>query len=156
MALDDPSTARIIAFLAEIGIPVSIARLAEDGFLPGIAVRDGGLVIGPDRPFHPGDLLHEAGHIAVTDPARRTSLCEVVDDPAEEMAALAWSYAASVAIGLEAEMVFHADGYRGGGAQLAESFREGRGVGVPMLEWYGMAARAGEGAPFPAMRRWLR
>jgi hypothetical protein len=34
--------------------------------------------------------------------------------PGEEMAAIAWSYAACVHLGLEPTVVFHSDGYKGG------------------------------------------
>ena len=52
-------------------------------------------------------------------------------------------------------MIFHAAGYGGGGANLAENFAQGRTVGVPMLAWYGMTCTRGESA-FPKMTRWLR
>jgi len=161
MALDDPDTTRILAFLEGIGIPVTRGRIEGDSFLPGIEVRDGGLVLDPARSFYPGDLLHEAGHIAVTDPADRPTLCAVRDDPGEEMAAIAWSYAAARAIGIDTQVLFHADGYKGGGAALAIAFDKGSGPGAPMLQFYGMTAEAHQaealGLPaYPDMARWLR
>jgi hypothetical protein len=161
MALDHPDTIRILAFLSEIGIPVTQGVIAGDSFLPGIAVRDGGLVIDPTRSFYPGDLLHEAGHIACTDPADRPTLCDVESDPGEEMAAIAWSYAAARAIGIETRTLFHADGYQGGSAALADAFDSGTGPGPPMLQYYGMTAEAHQaerlGRPaYPQMARWLR
>lgn len=161
MALDDPTTT-IRAFLAEIGIPVTAAPLDRDGFLPGIAVRDGGLTIDPARRFWPGDLLHEAGHIAVTAPEARATLTQVSDCPGEEMAAIAWSYAAARAIGIDPAVVFHEAGYRGGSAALLENFNAGRYFGVPLLACWGMTIAPGTGpddgsAPcYPAMQRWLR
>jgi len=161
MALNDPVTARIITFLGEIGIPVLVEALDEDTLLPAMTVRDGALVIDPARLTWPGDLLHEAGHIAVTDPALRATLCDVPSDPAEEMAAIAWSYAAAVEIGLDPHIVFHDEGYRGGGGYLADVFADGATPGVPMLQWFGMTAskRGTEeqcAEPFPHMLRWLR
>jgi len=161
MAFQDPVAARIAAFLDGIGIPVIVESIGAETLLPAMTVRDGALVVDPARLEWPGDMLHEAGHIAVTDPALRPTLCEVSSDPGEEMAAMAWSYAAVVEIGLEAVIVFHAEGYRGGGAYLAEGFTAGSTIGVPMLDWFGMTAepcRAGERgmAPFPHMQRWLR
>ena len=161
MALNDPVTARIITFLGEIGIPVFVEPLDEETLLPAMTVRDGALVIDPARLTWPGDLLHEAGHIAVTDPALRASLCEVRSDPAEEMAAIAWSYAAAVEIGLDPHIVFHDEGYRGGGGYLADAFAGGAAPGVPMLQWFGMTASKRSAvdqhaAPFPHMLRWLR
>jgi hypothetical protein len=154
------STDAIVSFLTRIGIAVTEEPFSEDGFLPGVVVREGGLVYDPARLLWPSDLLHEAGHIAVTDPLLRPTLSAVADDPGEEMAAIAWSYAAAVAVGLDARTLFH-DGYKGGGASLAENFTAGRDVGVPMLEHYGMTQgrqnrRAPKAAPYPTMTRWLR
>ena len=157
----DPVTMQILAFLDRIGIPVIAEALDQDTLLPAMTVRDGGLVIDPARLTWPGDLLHEAGHIAVTDPALRGSLCEVPSNPAEEMAAIAWSYAAAVEIGLDPHIVFHDEGYRGGGGYLADAFAGGATPGVPMLQWFGMTAskhsiEEQHAAPFPHMLRWLR
>lgn len=145
---DDPLTDRLAAFLAGIGIRVTRAAGFET-FLPGLAVRDGGLLVDPARLRWPGDLLHDGGHIAVTDPAVRPALSAVSQDPAEEMAALAWSYAAAVHLGMPARTLFH-DGYKAGGESLANAFLAGHGPGVPMLQWWGMTR------DYPAMLRWLR
>lgn len=156
----DPNTDRIVAFLEGIGIAVAPGAV-EAGFLPGIAIRDGGLIVDAGRGFHPGDLLHEAGHIAVMAPENRPALSEVADEPADEMAAIAWSYAAALAIGIDPRILFHGEGYRGGGAALAAAFEGGATPGAPMLQLYGMSAephmaeRLGL-APYPAMRHWLR
>lgn len=150
---------RIVAFIRKVGIPIETGAVAN-GFLPGIAVRRGGLVYDPDRLAWPSDLLHEAGHIAVTHPDLRATLDAVTDDPAEEMATLAWSYAAAVAVGIDAATLFH-DGYKGGGRALADTFAGCGTLGQPMLCWYGMTrdaasvAREG-GAAYPHMLRWLR
>ncbi len=161
MALQDPVTARILAFLDEIGIPFATDIVPEGSFLPAIAIRNGALVYDPARLTWPGDLLHEAGHIAVTDPALRPTLSEVPSSPAEEMSAIGWSYAAALAIGLDPAVVFHEQGYRGDSASLLENFAEGLYLGVPMLEWYGMTWHernaAEHGAePYPHMQSWLR
>jgi hypothetical protein len=161
VSFDNPNTARIVAFLMEIGIPVIVETLETDTLLPAMTVRDGALVVDPARLEWPGDLLHEAGHIAVTDPALRPTLRAVPSDPGEEMAAIAWSYAAAVELGLDATVVFHEAGYRGDGPALAENFRAGRYFGVPLLDWFGMTIEgrgaAREGLPaYPHMQRWLR
>lgn len=154
-------TEQMSAFIEGIGIPVTVGAVADDSFLPGLTVRAGGIVYDPDRLTYPGDLLHEAGHIAVSDPATRTSQSTVSTDPGDEMAAIAWSYAAARAIGIDPAVVFHPQGYRGNAAAIVENFDAGRYVGVPMLEWFGMAADKGEAAltgeaRYPVMRRWLR
>ena len=158
----DPTTATIIAFLQDIGIPVSIETLTEATFLPGILLRHGGIVVDVERLRFPGDLLHEAGHVAVSSPDRRANIQgDAGPDPAEEMMAIAWSYAALVHLQLDPAVVFHADGYRGGSNGLIENFTHGHHFGVPMLQWLGMAldeshARDSNLAPYPHMLKWLR
>lgn len=150
-------TATIVAFLDSIGVPVETAMLPEDGLLPAMRVRNGALLYDPDRLQWPGDLLHEAGHIAVTDPALRPTVSEFESDGGDEMAAIAWSYAAALAAGIDPRVVFHDHGYKGGGAWLADLFGGGGNVGLPMLQYYGLAARPGDAdPPYPAMKRWLR
>jgi len=162
MAFDSDETRAILRFLERVGIAVVLEALAEaETFLPAMRVRGGALVVDPARLEWPGDLLHEAGHIAVTDPALRPALDAVSDDPGEEMAAIAWSYAASVEIGLDPAILFHVQGYRGGAQAMIDNFIAGRDVGAPMLAWFGMTAekRRAEAdglAPYPAMARWLR
>jgi len=85
----------------------------------------------------------------------------VRSDPAEEMAAIAWSYAAALEMDLDPAVVFHEHGYRGGGDSILENFRAGRYFGVPMLEYYGMTLneRSAEECgmtPYPRMLSWLR
>ncbi|HEX8647133.1 MAG TPA: hypothetical protein VF715_09525 [Thermoleophilaceae bacterium] len=158
----DEVTGRIVAFLREIGFDVSAAPISGKTVLPGILIRGGRLIFDPDRLRWPGDLLHEAGHIAVTDPALRPTLDEVPDDPGEEMAAIAWSYAATVAIGLDPAFVFHAGAYGGGPEHVIEHFTNGRDVGVPLLHAWDMSgprphrALSADARPYPHMDRWLR
>lgn len=155
-------TARIVAFLNEIGIPTRPGRVGVGAVLPGIEVAQGSLVYDPAGLGHPGDLLHEAGHIAVALPERRAGFqADVGSDPAEEMMAIAWSYAAALHIGIDPADVFHAGGYRGGGNWIVENFAAGHFIGLPMLQYAGMtldktrAAHSGV-APYPHMLRWLR
>jgi hypothetical protein len=117
-----------------------------------MTVTRGTLLVDPARLTYPGDLLHEAGHIAVTDPALRATLETVADNQSEELAAICWSYAAAQAIGVDPAIVFHGDGYRGNGASLAMSFQIGVYVGAHLLVGYGMTTSAA----YPAMERWLR
>jgi hypothetical protein len=155
----DPLIGRIVGFLRSIGIPVEGATLEDGTFLPGIAVVNGGLRIDLSRLDWPGDLLHEAGHVACGDPARRDE--GVSNDPGEEMAALAWSFAAVTHLGLDPSVPFHAGGYRGEGASLAENFSRGGYVGVPMLAMWGLThephrAKAAGAPPYPHMLAWRR
>jgi hypothetical protein len=161
MWFDTPESRTIRTFLERIGIPVVVEPLPDDTCLPGMTVRRGALIVDPDRLGWPGDLLHDAGHIAVMDPAVRKTLDTVQSDGGEEMATIAWSWAAAVEIGIDAATLFHEHGYVGGGGYLAVAFTAGNYIGTPLLEYWGMAARKDEaeaqGIPrYPHMLRWLR
>lgn len=152
----------IVAFVSGIGLRVRYGDVAGPTVLPGIALADGVLVVDPAGGLHPGDVLHEAGHLAVLPPTERARADRrLASSAGDEMAAIAWSYAAAVHLGLPAAVVFHSDGYRDGSAALVENFSAGRWVGVPMLEWFGMTVdvrRAHDLGvdPYPAMLTWLR
>ena len=156
----DPLTERLAAFVRGVGLDVRPAVLGPDTFLPGLDIRDGAILVDEERLAHPGDLLHEAGHLAVADPAER-SAPTLDPTPGDEMAVLAWSYAALIHLALPPEAVFHPHGYKGGAQALIEAFTQRGGVGIPLLQWYGMTlepkrAAARGLAPYPHMIRWLR
>lgn len=163
----DPTTDKIAAFLSEIGLMVRAGDVADDTFLPGIGIEHGTLVIDEDKLTYPGDLLHEGGHFAVADPARRRTMhgnvAHSVKDTAagEEMAAIAWSYAAAIHLDIAPAVVLHAGGYRGGSGAILTAFEERGGFGVPLLQYFGMtfepkfAAKRGV-KPYPHMQSWLR
>lgn len=145
---------QMTAFLEQRGIPFMFRGIEAPGFLPGLQIEEGVLVIDRAKLSWPGDILHEAGHIALTPASRRNRLGGKLEvTPAEEMAALAWSYAAALEAGIDPAVVFHEGGYQSGSSQLLEAFTSGRppgGPGVPMLQWYGMTTA------FPRMTHWLR
>ena len=152
----------IVSFLRSIGIPVEERTLTQDCFLPGIFMDQGTLLVDPDKLAFAGDLLHEAGHLAVMPPStRRTSVGDAGQDQGEEIAAHAWSYAAAVECGIPPDVVFHEHGYQGSGATMADWYDDGHWPGVPILAWVGltgMPEQPGEmGQPkFPIMKAWLR
>lgn len=155
------STAQlIIDWLKQIGLTVRIAPLAGT-FLPGVTMEPGGLVVDADGLLYPGDLLHEAGHLATMLPEQRAITGpDAGSDMGDEIAAQTWSYAAAVQLGLAPEIVFHAAGYRGSARKLIEVYGE-RKAGVPLLQWMGMTfdlRRAKEAGiePYPHMVKWLR
>ena len=152
--------ARIVAFLNGIGIPTAEAALSEDTVLPAMTVRDGVIIYDPARLERPGDLLHEGGHIAVTDPALRATAGDfgmASTAQGDEMAAIAWSWAAALAAGLDPRVAFHPDAYRGEGAWLQETFAQGHYIGLPMLRFYGLVRFPHDaGDQYPAMIKWLR
>jgi hypothetical protein len=160
------SITRVVAFLRGIGLPVDEAALDEACFLPGVRIRRGALVFDRTHLLAAGDLLHEAGHIALTPAVHRHELDGDVL-PAQhhpyggEVEAIAWSYAAALRIGLPPDELFHPRGYKGGAQALAFSFSVGVYPGAAGLAEHGLTA-VGEPArragvpPYPHMLRWLR
>jgi len=157
---------KILTFLREIGITVTERELPEPTFLPGLSLGPACIYLDRSRLLYPGDLLHEAGHLAVTVAGQRQFIGTdkmAPDWPSggEEMGAILWSYAALKHIGIPAEVVFHPDGYKNDSEWLIKNFEEKIYVGLPFLEWAGIAfgeqrAKA-EGKPeFPAVVKWLR
>jgi len=156
----DPLTERLAAFVRDIGLPLRGAALPADTLLSGLDIRDGAIVVDEARLAHPGDILHEAGHLAVADPAERRAP-RLLPNPGDEMASIAWSYAALRYLDLDPAIVFHPAGYKGGSAAIIEAFQSGLYFGVPLLQSYAMSyeprqAAAKGVAPFPHMVRWVR
>jgi hypothetical protein len=164
--MGSPSGARIADWLRAIGIPVEAAELPHGTFLPGLLLEHGRLLVDEARLTWPGDLLHEAGHVAVAPAEVRELLGGPLDLPGVDMAqlewgAIAWSYAAALDIGIDPAGVFHGGGYRGHSPGLLRTFALGAPIGLHVLEEAGMAAgrrRAAELGvePYPRMLRWLR
>ena len=162
----DRETRLCIGFLKKIGIEVLERHVGTAGFLPGLSIEQGCLFIDPESLLYPGDILHEAGHIAVVPAAERHTLnAESIklrkDREAEEMMSIAWSFAACTFIGLEPEFVFHENGYKSGGSHIANLFREKSYIGLPMLQWVGLTADEKNAPalkiePYPNMIKWLR
>ncbi len=116
--LQNKTTSVIIAFLKEIGLKVEFGSVNDDTFLPGIEVVAGGLIVDESRLLFPGDLLHEAGHLAIVPATTRANLSGKVEiseanPDVIEATAMCWSYAACVQLGIEPSVVFHAHGYHG-------------------------------------------
>jgi hypothetical protein len=155
-------TVPILAFLNEIGIETHAGNVPDETFVPGIEVRNGTLIYEEAKLKYPGDLLHEAGHLAIMRPAERAKANATVDTgPGEEMGAIAWSYAAALHIGLEPAIVFHPDGYKGESQTILDNFAVGHYFGVPLLEWAGLtfvkrAQSELNTEPYPQMSKWLR
>jgi len=151
---------QIVDFVRSIDIAVIERPIFGTTILPGITIDHGSLVADRAAVIYPGDLLHEAGHLAVV-PSRDRQLLHqnAGNDGGCEMAAIAWSFAAAVHLNIAPSVVFHADGYRGGADSLLDNFQQGRYIGVPILVWRGLAASPASGANggngYPHMRRWL-
>lgn len=162
----NPLTNKISGFLSGIGIEVMPARLDGDSFLPGIVVENGRLLVDEEKLEYPGDLLHEAGHLAIAPSEVRPDLSGEVVIPGADMDAVeiqvtAWAYAAVVFLGLEPQVLFHQGGYKGRSESLIFTFSLGVYPGASGLETLGMTA-VGENArqlgiaPYPNMLKWMR
>src|SRR5882757_3825057 len=107
----------IIDFVTSIGLEVVKRPITKDTFLPGLLLENGKIVVDTDKLLYPGDILHEAGHLAAYDAETRKTIGdpmpEFMSDGFEVMA-LGWSYAACLHIGLPPRVVFHSEGYKGG------------------------------------------
>jgi len=154
---------QILSFLQKIGLTYKLEIIEEDTFLPGLKLRNGALVIDTKRLLYPGDVLHEAGHLACMPPDIRKNMNNNLEDcdlhRGGEMMAIAWSYAACIFLKIDPEIVFHPDGYKGGGQNIIKNFNAGNVIGLPLLQWYGMSydkptAETSGYQPFPHMMSW--
>ena len=156
----------IVGFLSGIGITVIEGPISGNSFLPGLCIVNGTIVYDIGALRWPGDLLHEAGHIATMPSALRhqlnDSLQESIAAPhAGEVEATAWAYAAIVHLGLSPSILFHGEGYDGRSASLIMTYTHGVYPGCFGLAQAGMTLLSAEAdsaavAPYPNMIRWLR
>ena len=58
---------KIVTFLQSIDIMVVEQELSNDTFLPGLSIYGNSILMDLEKLKYPGDLLHEAGHIAITE-----------------------------------------------------------------------------------------
>ena len=162
----NPITCTIAEFLTMIGIEVIPSRLQGECFLPGIRVDEGRLLVDEQTLEYPGDLLHEAGHLALVPAMVRASLSGEVNVPGEDMDAMevkatAWAYAAINHLGLDPAILFHQGGYKGKSEGLLFTYQAGVYLGAFGLEQAGMTAtgklaRELNVAPYPSMLKWLK
>jgi hypothetical protein len=152
---DNEAARTIAAFLCEIGIDVIPSKLDGGTFLPGVRVDRGRLLADEAALAWPGDLLHEAGHLAVAPADARERISDDgadsgIDMGALEVPATAWAYAATLHLRLAPSVLFHAGGYRGQSEGLIRTYSFGVYPGAHKLVEWGMAVR------YPHMTRWLR
>jgi len=155
----DPLVAKLATFVQSVGIEVKPCKIDWPTLFPGLDIKCGAVLVDETQLIHPGNILHEAGHVAVHDPSCRADP-QFKPGRGEELSALAWSYAAVIHLGLRAELIFYPGSYQGWDETLIESFAAGRYTGVPLLQRYGMTVEprlATNGiAPYPHMLRWVR
>lgn len=156
----------ILTFLKEIGINTIEKELATDTFLPGLELSNEGILIDFSKLLYPGDILHEAGHLAVTTSENRKHIgtAKMPKDwpnQGDEIGAMLWSYAACKYLSIPVEVVFHPNGYKGSSNWLIDSYTNKNYIGLPFLEWCGLTlsndnAEKQNQKPFPYMLKWLR
>lgn len=158
-------TRTILNFLTEIELAFELQPITEKTFLPGLILKHGVLLIDKDKLLFPGDILHEAGHVAVCEPIFRECLKgnifkngllvgrEKQAMYGEEMAATAWAVAAAKHLSIPLDIIFHSDSYRGANNTLINDFESGNGFGFPLLQaWQMTCPEAG----YPNMVKWIR
>ncbi len=119
-----------------------------------------------EKLLYPGDILHEAGHLAVATASER----KLADTPemspewppqSEEIGAILWSFAAAKHLELPLEFVFHTNGYKNASDWFVSNFSSKNYIGLPFLQWIGLTlgeekALEEKKEPFPVMQKWLR
>ena len=166
MAFSNPTTAKIVDFVRGIGIEVVETPLDIEAFIPGIYIEKGKLLVDEEKLLYPGDLLHEAGHVAMVPSHLRhyaTGNVGKIDEIGNsyEIEAIAWSWAAVVALGIDPVILFHNKGYKGAAQGLLFNFQMGVYIGTKGIEDAGMTYSSRKAAelgaePFPIMQKWLR
>lgn len=157
---------KIISFLEEIKLKTIEKKLNDDTFLPGLELGPDCLYIDYSKLKYPGDILHEAGHLAVTPAAERKHIGTDImpkDWPTQgdEIGAMLWSFAAAKHLELPLEVVFHPNGYKGNSEWLIDNYTQQNFIGLPFLEWAGLTLTIERAdrenlQPFPVMQKWLR
>ena len=156
---------KVLAFLNEIGIQVVEKELDDTAFLPGLALGPNCIYIDYTKLLYPGDILHEAGHLAVATAETRSQIgsdaLQNWPTDGEEIVAILWSFAALTHLKLPMDFLFHPNGYKNGADWLIESFTNKNYVGLPLLEWMGLTfseekAQLQNQKAFPHMQKWMR
>jgi hypothetical protein len=163
---DQAAFEKCIVFLNGIGIVTRFIEGDPKGLLPGLSIEDGTILINSSRLVNPGDILHEAGHLAVIPSADRRILnnAEIPGREhreAEEMMAITWSYAACIYLEIDPTFVFHENGYKGGESYIMEQCDTRQYFGLPMLRAVGLTIDEKTATRlniplFPHMIKWLR
>jgi len=163
-SFSDPRLSRMAEFLAAIGIEMRPGVIDGPGLFAGSLISHGSLVIDESILYAPGDALHEAAHIALAPPERRSSDSGYLKgaDKGEELATIAWSWAALLELDLSPEDVFHGKAYkRNDSPMIIDNARRGVYIGFPLLQAWEMAFDERNASlrgvkPFPHMVKWIR
>jgi hypothetical protein len=141
---------RCYAFVQSIGLEVEERPISGKTFTPGITIEGKKLIVDRGQMKYPGDLLHEAGHIALLTEEQRKKLngdatMGAQENEGYELGVLSWSYFAALHAGVPPDAVFHPHGYKGDSEWLLENFRNKKYIGLPLLEWMKIARKTESG-----------
>ena len=160
---EDVILSTILNFLEEINIEVKEQELDDTTLLPGLDIFKNTILMDRSRMKYPGDLLHEAGHLAVTAEEDRSKIGTPEMPPewptdGDDMATILWSLAAAEHLKLPLESIVHKHGYKNESDWIVQEYRNGNYIGLPLLEWMGLCTtKASEATSvFPTMLKWLR
>lgn len=150
---------RCYAFVKSIGLEVDERPISGKTFTPGITIEGKKLIVDREQLKYTGDLLHEAGHIALLDKEQRANVngdatMGKKETEGYELGVLCWSYLAAISAGVPPESVFHPDGYKGESDWLLENFGNKKYIGLPLLQWMGIVER--DSGTEPKVVCWLR
>jgi hypothetical protein len=142
----DEVITRCYEFVRSIGIEIEERPIEGKTFTPGITITRSKIIVDRNGMKYPGDLLHEAGHIALLTEGQRTQLngdatMGLKETEGYELGVLIWSYFAALKAGIPPEAVFHPDGYKGESEWLLENYGNKKYIGLPLLEWMKIAKR---------------
>ena len=160
----DSRLSRMAAFLGLIGIEMRPGTIDVETLFPGSLIFHGSLVIDESMLIAPGDALHEAAHIALSPPERRSDDFAFIEGEmgGEELTTISWCWAALLKLDMQPEDIFHDTAYKGGdSAMIINHARRGIFIGFPLLQAWEMAfdernARLRGVKPFPHMVKWIR
>jgi hypothetical protein len=160
----DPRLARMASFLCSIGIEMRPGTIDVPTLFPGSLISRGSLVVDESILVAPGDALHEAAHIALAPPERRSADFAYLNgaSPGEELTTIAWSWAALLELDIKPEDIFHGTAYkRGDSPTIIDCARRGIYIGFPLLQAWEMAFDEKNALfrgvkPFPHMVKWIR
>lgn len=178
-------TRTVIEFVRSIGIPVTVTELtAKSTFLPRVRIQAGELLVDPG--VFPGDILHEAGHIAtIPEPFRHLAdgnlsavfraMGEYVEEELVDIGgykedpiargimqcsdpeATAWQYAAAKHIGLPDKWLFPKESYNGDAMGILLGLKSSRYLGINGLQAAGWTViRATPYRPLPEYPKLVR
>lgn len=177
----DPDLEKTICWLRGIGLEVVEGGRPWTPHVDGMWIDEGVLVVAEDA--HVGDVIHEAGHLAILPSGFRELVLGDVDDlhlkhaakisnamqglanipecsvaralmQSSDTEACAWSYAAALEIGVDPTLPF-VNGFDNDfvAQEIFESCMDGHYIGIHGLRAAGFCDRVSD---FPILKKWVQ